>query len=225
MRRLPAVMERASLYRGWGGGFADWAFRTQTVEVFVSPSLKATSDPGETEQDFRSRLRGVADAKQKETIDQLQRRYDAQKATYQDKVTKAELTRDKEAEQSRGRKMQTAISFGSTVLGALFGRKLGTSTLGKATTTMRDMSRSLDEAGDVKRADQVVEAAKQKVAELDAQLQAEIDALKIKMDPDSEALERVLVRPRKGDISVDALGLVWMPHWRDASGSMTSAWT
>ena len=66
---------------------------------------------------------------------------------------------------------------------------------------------------------------KKKVAELDAQLQAEIDALKIKMDPDSEALERVLVRPRKGDISVDALGLVWMPHWRDASGSMTSAWT
>jgi hypothetical protein len=90
---------------------------------------------------------------------------------------------------------------------------------------MRDVSRSIDEAGDVKRADQAVGAAKQKIAEIDAQLQAEIDALKSRLDPDQETLQKVLVRPRKGDIAVDALGLVWMPQWKDASGSMTSAWT
>jgi Skp family chaperone for outer membrane proteins len=112
----------------------------------------------------------------------------------------------------------------STILGAVFGKALGTGTLGRATTTMRDVGRSIDESGDVKRAEQTVEAAKQKVAELDTQLQAEIDALKAKMDPASEVLEKVLVRPRKSDITVDALGLVWMPHWKDASGSMTGAW-
>jgi hypothetical protein len=222
---VPAVMLRAASYRTWGGGFSEWAFRTQSVEVFQSPTYKSTSDPGESEEDFRRRLQDIAGAKQQEAIDQLQKRYALQKSSYQDRLTKAERTKAKEAEQSRGRKMQTAISLGSTVFGALFGRKtLGTSTLGRATTTMRDVSRSIDEAGDVKRADQVVDEAKQKLAEIDAQLQAEIDTLKSKLDPGQETLQKVLVRPRKGDIAVDALGLVWIPHWRDASGSMKSAW-
>ncbi len=212
-------MERAASYRTWGGGYADWAFRTQTVEVWQSPTHKLTSDPGESEQDFRKRLQSSADAKLQEATEQLQKRYTALKATHEAKVAKAQQTRDKEAEQSRGRKMQTAISFGSTVLGALFGRKvLSTGNLGRATTTMRDVGRSMDEAGDVKRAEQQVEEAKNKIAELDSQLEQELDALKTKLDPNKETLEKVLVRPRKGDISVDALGLVWMPHWRDPRG-------
>ena len=60
---------------------------------------------------------------------------------------------------------------------------------------------------------------------VDELYKAEIDVLKSKLDPDQETLQKVLVRPRKGDIAVDALGLVWMPQWKDASGSMTSAWT
>ncbi len=51
--------------------------------------------------------------------------------------------------------MQTAISFGATLLGAFTGRKLLSSgTLGRATTTMRDVGRSVDESGDVKRAEE-----------------------------------------------------------------------
>jgi hypothetical protein len=223
---VPAIMQRASSYRTWGGGFSEWAFRTQTVEVLQSPTYKLTSDPGESEDAFRRRLQDVAGVRLQEAIDQLQRRYSLQRSTYESQLTKAQQTRDKEAEQSRGRKMQTAISLGATVFGTLFGRnKLGTGTLGRATTTMRDVSRTIDEAGDVKRADQLVDAARQKIAELDAQLQSDVDALKSKLDPSSETLQKVLVRPRKGDIAVDALGLVWMPHWQDASGSMTSAWT
>jgi hypothetical protein len=222
---LPPAMEKAASYRTWGGGFAEWAFRTQVAEVFRSPTYKMTSNPGESEDDFRRRLGQLAGGRQQETIDQLQQRYAAQKATYEERVLKAEQAKEKELSQSRGRKMQTAVSLGATILGALFGRKtFSTGTLGRATTTMRDVGRSIDEAGDVKRADQNVEAAKQKLAELDAQLQTEIDALKSKMDPQSETLEKVLVRPRKSDIAVDALGLVWMPQWQDPSGSTTSAW-
>jgi hypothetical protein len=121
--------------------------------------------------------------------------------------------------------MQTAISFGATVLGGIFGRKkLGTSTLGRATTAMRDVGRSIDQAGDVKRADQNVNDAKQKLADLETQLQTETDALTSKVDPATENLEKILMRPRKSDITVDALGLVWMPYWKDASGNMTATW-
>ena len=32
------------------------------------------------------------------------------------------------------------------------------------------------------------------------------------------------MRPRKSDINVDLLGLVWMPYRQDASGVVTDAW-
>ena len=133
---------------------------------------------------------------------------------------RAEQAVDREAEQAKDRKMQTAISLGATVLGAFLGRKaMSTSTLGRATTTMRDVSRSMDEAGDVKRAERP-STVKQKQADLEAEFQAELDALEGKADPATETLEKVLMRPRKSDITVDSLGLVWMPYWQDASGSL-----
>ena len=56
-------------------------------------------------------------------------------------------------------------------------RALSTGTLGRATTTMRDVGRSMDEAGDVKRAEETLDSVKQKRADLEAEFQAELDAL------------------------------------------------
>ena len=83
---------------------------------------------------------------------------------------------------------------------------------------MRDVGRSMDEAGDVKRAEQTLESVKQKRADLEAEFQTELDALEGKTDPAVETLEKVLMRPRKSDITVDSLGLVWMPYWQDETG-------
>ncbi len=225
MLPLPAVMTKVSSYRSWMGDFSDWAFRTQTMEVFKSATFKATSNPGESEDDFRGRLQAAADDKKRAQVDALQKRYDAKKATVEQQVFRAEQAKAREAEQSRGRKLQTAISFGATVLSALGGRKkLSTGTLGRATTTMRDVGRSIDEGGDVKRADENLTAVKQKLADLDTELQEQIAALQSGLDPKTEALEKLLMRPRKSDITVDALGLVWMPYWKDASGPLTGAW-
>ena len=115
--------------------------------------------------------------------------------------------------------MQTAISFGATVLGAFLGRKAtSTGTLGRATTAMRDVGRSMDESGDVKRAEETLESLKQKLADLEAEFQDELDAPGAQSSiPATETLEKVLMRPRKSDITVDSLGLVWMPYWQDAS--------
>ncbi len=222
---LPPAMTKVVSYRSWGTDFADWAFRTQTMEILKSPSLGLTSNAGETEADFRNRLLGVATTKQTEAVDKLKKQYEAKRQTLESRLLKAEQARDRESEQARGRKMQTAISFGATLLAGLFGRKkFGTSTLGRATTAMRDVGRTIDQTGDVKRADQNVNDAKQKLADLETQLQTETDALTAKIDPMTENLEKILMRPRKSDITVDALGLVWMPYWKDASGNMTPTW-
>ena len=211
---VPPNMLKASSYRTWGGSFSDWAFRTQTLSVLRSQTYKLTSEPGESEEDFRDRLQELAEKKRADGIASLEQKYAAKKATYEARVLKAQQTKEKEAEQSRGRKIQTAISLGATVLRGIFGKATGAGTIGSATTAMRDVSRSIDEAGDVKRADKALQAAQAKLDELEEKLQDEIDELKEETDPDNQDLEEVLVRPRKSDIAVDALGLIWIPRWQ-----------
>ncbi len=222
---LPAAMAKVASYRSWGGDFADWAFRTETVEILKSPGFKLSSDPGETEDDFRARLSKAADQQRDEQSEKLKKQFSTKKAALEQKLLKAEQTREREAEQAKGRKMQTAISFGATILSMFTGRKkLSSTTLGKATTAMRDVGRSMDQGGDVKRAEESIEALKQKLADLETEEQEALEALESKIDPESETLEKVLMRPRKSDITVDSLGLVWMPYWQDESGSLMGAW-
>ena len=40
----------------------------------------------------------------------------------------------------------------------------------------------------------------------------------------SEPLEKVAVRPKKADIDVQLVALVFTPHWLDQSGALTAAW-
>jgi hypothetical protein len=195
------------------------------MELLKSDSYDVTSNPGETEGEFRARLQLAARESRDAASDKLREKYSAKVATLQQQEMRAQQAIDREAEQSRNRKMQTAVSLGATVLGAFLGRKaISASTLGRATTTVRDVSRSVDEAGDVKRAEETLASVKQQHADLDAEFQSELASVTGKNDPATETLEKVLMRPRKSDITVDSLGLVWMPYWQDESGTLTGAW-
>ncbi|MCE5252593.1 MAG: ATP-binding protein [Actinomycetia bacterium] len=222
---LPEAMTKVTSYRSWGADFSDWAFRTQTAEILKSAAFKLTSDPGETEEEFRDRLGKAAATEKAEETEKIRKQFAAKKSTLEQRVLRAQQAKEREAEQAKGRKMQTAISFGATILSMFTGRKkLSSGTLGKATTAMRDVGRSIDQSGDVKRAEESLTVLQQKLADLEAEEQEAIDALESKFDATGESLERVLMRPRKSDITVDSLGLVWMPYWQDESGSLLGAW-
>lgn len=111
---------------------------------------------------------------------------------------------EREAEQSKGQKVQTAISFGATLLSSFMGRKsLSLTTLGRATTAARGVSRSMKEAEDVDRAQETVAAVNQQLVELNAQFKSETDALEESLDPQTESLETITLKPSKANITID----------------------
>ena len=120
--------------------------------------------------------------------------------------------------------MQTAISVGATVLGALFGRKkLSATTIGRATTAARGAGRTMKQAGDVQRAQESAEAVRQQIQALEAELEEELSARAAATDPLTEKLERISVRPKKTDITVRRVALVWRPY-RGEPAWMSSTW-
>jgi hypothetical protein len=120
--------------------------------------------------------------------------------------------------------MQTAISFGATLLGSFLGRKRASlSTLGKATTAVRGVGRSMKESQDVDRAEENVAAVTQKLSDLEAEFQAETAALERSLDPQTEQLETVSLKPTKANIAVKLATLAWAPYSHDG-GEAKPAW-
>ena len=222
---LPSAASKAKNYESWKKDFAGWVYRNQKVELFESSSLDLVSNPGESERDFRVRLQQLGREKRDAAVEKLRQKYAPKMTALEERKRRAEQAVAREAEQSSAQKVQTAISFGATLLSSFMGRKtLSLSTLGRATTAARGVSRSMKEAGDVTRAQDTVEAVNQQIADLDAELKAETEAIQQAADPQTEELEKVSLKPAKSDIAVKLATLVWAPYWRDANGNMTSAW-
>jgi len=222
---LPAIAMKPDSYAYWNKEFANWLHQNQKVDLWKSPGLKEFSKSGESERDFRVRLQQNAREQRDEATDKLRQKYASKFATLQEQMRRAQAAVEREKDQAQQQKVQTALSFGATILGGFLGSKrLSSGSVGRAKSTMSGVSRSMKEAKDIERAKDTVEAIQQRLQKLEADFKADVDALTAKTDPLTEQLEQVSVRPAKTDISIGLLVLGWFPYWQSADGRLTQAW-
>ena len=212
----PSDATKAKSYATWRKDLASWLYRNQRLELLESPTLDIVSNPGESERDFRVRLQQLGREQRDEEVEKLRRKYAPKLEQLEERKRRAEQAVAREAEQAKGQKMQTAISFGATLLSSFLGRKRASlSTLGRATTAVRGVGRSMKESQDVDRAEENVSAISQKLADLEAEFQSETAALERSLDPQTEQLEKVSLKPTKANIAVKLVTLAWAPYWDD----------
>jgi hypothetical protein len=222
---VPDYAANPKNYVTWAKQLVDVVLRTQRFELFKSPKYGLISKSGESERDFRVRLDVAAREARDAAADKLRQKYAPKLQMMQDRLRRAQQAVDREKAQARTSGFQTAVSLGSTILGAFLGKKkVSAGTVGKATTTARGVGRSQKEYSDVGRAEETVEAVMAQQAELDAQFQTELKAMESSFDPANEPLETVQVRPKKSNITIESVTLAWTPYWRAADGTTTSAW-
>ena len=192
--------------------FSEHLYRNRTYELFESALVGETSHPGESERDFRIRLAELAREQRDEKVEALRERYAKRIESLRRKVAAAAERVDREKAQASSSKLDTAISMGTTILSAFLGRKrLSSTTLSKAGSAARGFQRSSKEAGDVRRAEAALATWEDKLAELETELEVEIDELEDRYDPLREELEVVELRPRRTDVDVQLVTLAWLP--------------
>ncbi|HKO95795.1 MAG TPA: DUF87 domain-containing protein [Pyrinomonadaceae bacterium] len=222
---LPAKAGKAKSYATWEKDLAAWLYRNQKLELLKSANLDQVSNPEESERDFRLRLQQAAREKRDAAVEKLRQKYAPKITALEERRRRAEQTVEREAEQAKGQKMQTAISFGATLLSSFLGRKaVSVGTLGRATTAVRGVGRSMKESEDVGRAQETVAAVGQQLANLNEEFKTETDAINQSLDAQAEPLETVALKPKKADISVSHLSLAWAPYWQLSSGETKPGW-
>jgi hypothetical protein len=199
-------------------------YRARPLRLFKCTALDATSALDEGEGAFRARLTLLAREKRDAEIESMRARYAPRLARLEERQRSAEERLSREKSQYQQQKFQTAISFGATVLGAVLGRKLASATnVGRATTAMRGAGRVGREREDIGRAEDSIETIDAQRVEMEAELEAEVARLQSAYDPGALSIDTIEIPPRKADIAIAPLGLLWIPWIIDARGLASPA--
>ncbi|PIE25505.1 MAG: ATP-binding protein [Planctomycetota bacterium] len=216
---LPATAIKASSYKGWSRKLRDMLYRERPLPVLRCKELRAISEPGESEGEFRARLTQLEREHRDAQIEKLRGKFSPKLARLEERIRTQQARIEKERAQFKQSSMSAVLSVGSTILGALFGRKLASAgTVRSATTTARRAGRAAQQKGDIAHAEAKLASLEDQLEELEAELQEKLAELQDRGGVDSLELTSKEIRPRKSDIEVLRVALVWTPWKLDASG-------
>jgi hypothetical protein len=221
---LPAGALRTQTYAAWGKALSAHLFESARSEVLVADALKATSLPGMSEGDFRAQLTLAAREQRDAAVADLKRKYAPKLAAIEDQLRRSSERIERERSQLSQQRMQSAFSIGASVLGALLGRRtLSAANVNRAASAARAATRIGRESGDVDRASESLEVIQQRQRDLQQQFDTDAAALEARFDASAVTLRKVQVSPRKSDIAVGEVALVWTPWRKGADGFPTPA--
>ncbi len=210
--QLSAAAATASSYTSFTTSAKNYLYANRKLTLFRCEALKETSKPGESEGDFRIRLTDAARAARDAGVEKLRKKYAPKLAALDAKLDKANLKIDREKAQASAQTTDTALSMGASIFGALLGRKAASvANISRARSAARSATKAAKERGDVARATTEAEQLEQDVADLQAELDAEIAVFGESTATSNIALEPVEYTPRKADIALEPIVLAWVP--------------
>lgn len=167
--------------------------------------------PGE-EEEFAIRVdTALREARDRE-MQKIKETYQKKLNTMQERIRKAELAVQREETQAEAAKQSTMVSVGSALLGGLFGRKkISSSMVTRMGSSARSLSRQRAQEEDIRRAEANVEAYQQEFQRLEEALAAELEQVSERFSTERDTVEEVDIKPKKTNIQVQDLFLVWMP--------------
>jgi len=202
---LPPFISRDSGLKRTASSLRNRIYQEERLELYRCRKLRLESTPGESEADFRVRVRDRLDELKEAAIEKLRERYASREIRLEDQLRRAQERIDKE----KADQTSSLISVGASLIGALFGGR-GLSA-GKIGTAINRSGRVLKERGDLSRAEAKVEEIREKIELLSEELEEKIDAIDEKYSPENYPVESFSLRPKKSDITVEGIALVWRP--------------
>lgn len=221
---VPKECSRKTPWKSWASSLKAAIYRDQRLTLKYCRDLKRYSHPDDREGDFIAQIRQIAREARDLEITKLRNKYESKFQTLQNRIRKAEVRLAEEVEQANSATTSAVVSFGTSLLGALFGRKkLSSTNVSRIGSTVRSASRAADQRSDIQHAQAEVEQLQQDFAKLEQDLEKEIDNIRHKYSDEQLTITDYEVSPRKSDITVESVDLLWLPHLCEESGRLTPA--
>jgi len=221
---MPEAMRKKS-YSTWQKQLKTYLYQEQKLTVFHCPKLKMYSSSGQSELEFKAGLNQALREHRDLELEKLRKKYAPKITRIEERIRGQEAIIEREQDEHKGQKMQAMLSIGATVIGALFGRKLTSArNVSRASTAIRK-SLGISKAGsDVDRAEEKLKALATDLERLDEEFKMARKTLDDTLTIDQLAIKSIEVKPRKTDLEVGTLNLVWAPWALDTDGIASPAY-
>ena len=208
---LPAAALSPKNHRAWADALEDHVYRNASLNLMSCPALKMNAAPGGTEGEFRAHVALALREKRDAAVEALRGKYASKVAALETREERAGQRVEREKSQASSETLATAVSIGGSLLGALLGGRRS-SVYGKVSSAARGVGTHQPPAGGCRLTPKPTsQAIREQIEALNAELEAEIARLEGEFDPNAARIETVPVRPRKADIAIEDLALVWKP--------------
>lgn len=205
---LPAGLLQAKNYTAFEKSFSASLYQNQTYAIYQIPSLHLTSKEGETEAEFKIRTEHILREKRDEMISTVRKAYAEKMSVINEKIKRAQSKVDQKKQQLWVQKIKMGLSFLTTLLGTLFNRKLTKGSISEAGTSLRRATEITNNSQSTAQVEASVQFYQQQLKDLESQLNNEIT---FQNNTEVASIESTLIRPRKSDIAVEKIMLVWWP--------------
>ncbi len=209
---LPSPLASPRTYSSLATSLKGHLGRTSKLTCWSAPAIGAVSRPGESEGEFRVRIAQRVKEWRDEQLDRVRDKHAAKLASLSDRIDRARQKVEKEKAEAKNQSVQTYVSIGTAVIGALFGRrKISATTIGRAATSMRSASRATRQQADVAHAEESLTTLEERRQQLEDDVELELDRIRLESNPDSIALDVIDVPARKTDLAIEEVALAWVP--------------
>jgi len=206
---LPAGLMQAKNYALFAKQLAGALYQNQTYTLYQMANLNMVSKTDESERDFCARVAHELREKRDDLVKKIREKYSAKITSLTDKLRRAQEKTIEKQQKVGMQKAQTWISIGSTVVGALFGRGLTKKAISDTGTSLRKATQLGKDSQDASQAEEDLKTYQQQLQDTEDQMNAEVSSLTDNSNPENVKVDTISIPPRKSDISVEKVALVW----------------
>lgn len=189
--------------------FSDELYREEREEIFHSPLVDLWGNIGEDEGGFRIRIAQKARERRDEAMDKLRETAGRKTATLETRMRAAEGRLSKEEAEAGAAKVQAGISVLGGIMKSVFGRKGGCFMGGRTSGTVLKATTAYKQHKDVEIAEDKIDGIRREIDAVKEELEEDLREIGRKFDPAALVLKKETLKPRRSDVIVERVGLLW----------------
>jgi hypothetical protein len=217
---LPSELADQKNFKGFEKDLGEWLYQESRLTLLECEALDAISEPQEDEQTFRDRLAEESRRRLRAERLELEERYGRKLVAVDESIAKKQAKYDEQRSQFWGRVSGFLVNVLDVVMSAFAKKAIRR----KSSTSVTSARQAATEHGQANRAKVALDEAIDQKDQIEQQLREAVADIERTYAPETLTLKPIEVPPRKSDIDVNQVVMVWLPHELSSAGEATPAY-
>lgn len=216
---VPESMNTGKEIKKIEDSISDWIYDNKRYFLLQHEKLEIYRKDNETEEAFMMRVNMKVKEHRDEEVDKLHDRYESKFLKLEDKIRREKRDLDEAEAEQRSRRNDELINVVENVFGGIFGSRRRRSA--GSFSTKRRMARKAKEK--VRESEEDLYELQMVREDLEKELHEKLDEIRDKWEEIGKDISKKEINPRRSDVKIDNVFLVWYPFWLGNNAQKISA--